>query len=113
MIDWATFNLLRRHVTDRAHYFAGIGIDSARGNAGLGKVAISGARELGQPKVEDLHAPVVGDEQIIRFEIAMDDPLFMSCGQAMNYLQGIIDSLALWHDGAAHALAQALALKQF
>jgi hypothetical protein len=36
--------------------------------------------DLGQPEVENLGASVIGDEDVLRLEIAMDDPL--SCAAA-------------------------------
>src|SRR5208282_4242903 len=66
-----------------------------------------------QPEVQDLHPPVFSDEQILRLEVAMNDPFFMSRSQSMRDLQGVVQSLARGNRSAAQPLPQRLALKQF
>ena len=79
MINGAALHLFRRHVSNSTHHFAGISIDSARRNTGLRDLCVDRAGEFGQAKVQDLHATIVRYEQIIRFQIAVDDTLLMRC----------------------------------
>src|SRR5271163_5173316 len=72
-------------------------------------ISLSKFREA---KVQDLHPPVFGDEQILRLEVAMDDSFFMSRGQPMRNLHGVVQSLAHRDRSAAQPLPQSLALKQ-
>ena len=72
-----------------------------------------GLRQLGQPEIQDLDSPIFREEQILRLEVAMNDPFFVRRGQSMGDLQGIVHSLARRDRSAAQALAQGLSLKQF
>src|SRR5271167_1789107 len=69
--------------------------------------------KLRQPEVQDLHPPIFCEEKILRLEVAMNDPFFMSRGQSMRNLQGAVQSLAHRNRPAAQPLPQRLALKQF
>src|SRR5215472_6251291 len=113
MIYRAAFDLFRRHIVDGAHDLARIGIHPSRGNAGLWLLAVSGAGQLGQAEIENLQASVVGDKEILWFEIAVHDPFFMCGSQAVRDLQGEIDRLARWQGRATDTLSQRLALEQF
>jgi hypothetical protein len=50
--------------------------------------------QLRQPEVQNLHPPVLGDEQVLRLQIAMHDPLLVRRRQPICHLHGIIDSFA-------------------
>jgi hypothetical protein len=59
-------DLLRRHIPDGAHDGAGLGADGDR----LVGLRLANA---GESEIEDLGAAVAGDEDVVGFEIAMDD----------------------------------------
>jgi hypothetical protein len=71
-----------------------------------------GLRQLRQPKIEDLDAPVFGDENIFRLQVAVDDPFVMRRRQSVGDLHSIFDRLALRQGAAIQRRAQALALQQ-
>jgi hypothetical protein len=52
------------------------------------------AHEAGQAEVEDLHLPVARDEDVLRLQIAVDDPFFVGSGEAARHLLGEVDGLA-------------------
>ena len=56
-------------------------------------VAIAGLRQLGQAEVEDLDAPVPGDEQVLGLQVAVDDALVVGGGEPAGDLRG--ESIAL------------------
>ena len=66
-----------------------------------------------QAKVEDFYASVNGDEQVVRFEIAMDNTLFVSCRESARDLHPKIDRLSKCNRVTADHLRQRLALQQF
>ena len=70
-------HLLRRHVAHRAHDRARLGACCRRLSAGAGRAV----GQLGQAEVEDLHEAVAGEEDVLRLEIAVDDPLLVSGGE--------------------------------
>ena len=53
-----------------------------------------GLRELGEPEIENLHAAVAGDEDVLRLQIAVDDPLLVRGGETVRDLDGVLDGLA-------------------
>ncbi len=69
-------------------------------------------RELREAEVQDLHAPVPGDEQVLGLQIAMHDPLLVRRRQAMRNLQRIVDRLPLRQLPARQRRAQRLPLEQ-
>ena len=78
MVDPCTSRLLRRHVADRS--------DDHPRVSGLFRDRIRRKpRRLGNARdteVEDLHASFARDEQVLRFEVAVDDPAIVRRGQA-------------------------------
>ena len=70
--------LFRRHVPGRAHDQIAIGV----GGRGL-SVRVGLHR---QAEVQDLDRPVYGDEQVPRFQIAVDDAPFVRGRQAQQHL---------------------------
>ncbi len=106
MIHGAALDLFGRHVTDGAHDFARISINTTRRNTRLREIGVAGARKLGQTKVENLDATIVCDEQIVRLEIAMDYALLMRGRQAMSDLKRVIDRFSLRQGCAADSLSQ-------
>ena len=71
--------------------------------------SISGAREA---KIEDLHAAVVQDEDILRLQIPVHDPLVVRRGQSPGDLHCDLDCLADWQRSVGHTLAERLTLQQ-
>src|ERR1700761_8981006 len=92
MIDSFPAHLLWSHVTHGAH-------DCPRVcGAGLGCVTIRllGWRlhKLGKAEIKDLDPAVFGNEQILRFQVAMNNSLLMGGCQCMSYLHGVACGLA-------------------
>jgi hypothetical protein len=53
--------------------------------------------ELRETEVEDLHPPIGGEEDVLRLEIAMDDPFRVRGGEAVCDLRGDVDRLPPRH----------------
>src|SRR5262249_59798606 len=68
--------------------------------------------ELGEPEIQDLHAAVRGEEDVLGFEVAVDDPLVMSRGEAVRDAERVLDELALRQPAASQALPQRLSFEQ-
>src|SRR5271169_261146 len=56
--------------------------------------AISRIRQLRQTEVQDLGFAPIGDENVRRFDIAMDDPFFVSRGQTISDLRCEVQQFA-------------------
>ena len=69
-------------------------------------------RQFRQSEIQDLDAPVFGDENILRFQVAVDDPLFVRRRQPVRDLHSILDRLTLGQGAAIERRAQAFALQQ-
>jgi hypothetical protein len=41
--------------------------------------------ELGQPEIEDLYAPIFGDENVLRLQITVDDSSVMCRTESLGY----------------------------
>lgn len=107
-------DLLGRHVSHRAHDDAGAGFE-LRGRFGhlrRGRERADRAHELRQAEIQDLQSTVGGDEEILRFEIPVDDALLVRGGQPLGELSCIVDRLARREIGAGHFLAQRLTFEQ-
>ena len=65
------------------------------------------------PEVEDFHAPVFRQEQVLRLEIAVHDPAFVGRRQPLRHLCGVLQRTAdrEWSPGS-QPVPQRLALKQ-
>src|ERR1043165_6461104 len=112
-VDRLGGDLLGRHVAGRADDGAG------RGEMPRGLVAVAARRhvlgELGEAEVEDLHAAVGRDEEVLRLEVAMDEPLFVRDGERPGDLDGVVDGLRQRERRrivVAEGLAQRLAFEQ-
>jgi hypothetical protein len=65
-----------------------------------------------QAEVQDLHAAIAGDEEVLRLEIAVDDPLLVRRGQAAGDLDCVVQGLAHGQRSPLQPLPQGLALDQ-
>ena len=83
------------------------------GERGFVRVRVRFLRQLRQAEIQNLDAPVFGDENILRLQVAVDDSLFMRRRQPVRYLYSILDRLTLGHGPAIQRRAQALALQKF
>ena len=69
---------------------------------------------LRQSEVEDLQASIVGEEQILGLEIAMDDAALVSGGQAFENLARVVDGPERREmPRVFQTVAQRLTLEQF
>ena len=103
-----TADLLRRHVADRAEHAAGLRRDkrARRRNSGHGVLC---AR---QAEVEDLGVQIAGDEDIVRFQIAVDDTFCVRGGETVGHVRHQLDRVAPGQWAARQAGAQVLAFQQ-
>ena len=85
-------DLLRRHVAESPEHDARLrGAGRRRQARRVGPCLVQ--RQLGQAEVEDLDAAVLRDEQVLGFQIPVDDPLFVRRGEAVSDLQRVVDRL--------------------
>jgi hypothetical protein len=54
----------------------------------------------------------VRDEQVVRLQIAVDDPFLVGCREAIRNLERVINRFSLRQRGAIDSLAQRLAFEQ-
>src|SRR5262249_52851369 len=111
MIRLLSTHLLRRHVTDRAHNHAGISDPFLRGRVLVYAVKMLPV-EFSKTEIEDLHPPVVRDEQVLRLQVTMDDAFGMRGGQSLGDLPRVIDSLSRSDCALLYQLAQLFAFEQ-
>src|ERR1035438_9623895 len=103
-------DLLRCHVAYRGQHMAGASLLDSSGRA-VGGCGIK-LREFGQSEVENLEASVFGEEQVFRFEVAMNNSGVVSGGQTTGDVHTGIAGLAQAHGASAQAIAQGFALEQ-
>ena len=103
--------LLRRHVAWSADNDVGVG-ECRRWALGADRAAGIAFRQLGQSEVEDLGVAGAGDEDVLGFEVAVDDVVGMGRSEPVGDLGCVLDRLALRHAAAVDSLAKALALEQ-
>jgi hypothetical protein len=74
----------------------------------LVSIELSAFRET---EIKNLYPAVIGDKDVVRFQIAVNDSFFMCCCKAFSNLQRIVDrpSLAYWR--TTDAVAQRLTFK--
>jgi hypothetical protein len=109
VIDRLPPHLLGRHVADRSHELPRPGRRRLRR---LPAVAGQPIRDLRQAKVEQLQPPFARDEDVLRLDVAVDDPLRVGGGQPLRHLHGEPQDLALARGPVRHHLPQRLALEQ-
>ena len=98
MVNIFRAHLLGRHVTDSSHHRASLG---ALGKRRFRTRSVFALANLGKAEVQNLHPPLIGEKQVFRLQIAMDDPFFMRRRQAVRDLNGIVDRLAQRHRTAS------------
>ncbi len=104
-------HLFRGHVAHRAHHRARVRV--AGHGRRIGVVSRPGGRSLPrQAEVEDLDATVLRDEDVVRLEVPMDDPLVVGGREAAGDLQRIFDGLARGERSSGQARAERLAIEQ-
>jgi len=101
-------HLLRRHVPDGAQCDAGLG----HGRHRLAR-ARRRRRVARQAEVEDLHAAVAHEEEVLRLQITMDDVLLVRSRQAVRDLRRDVERLPERQGPALQALAQRFPLQHF
>jgi hypothetical protein len=62
--------------------------------------------ELRQPEVENLGPAITGDEQVLRFQIAVNNSLVVRSRQSFGNLLGVVERLARGERARTQALAQ-------
>src|SRR5262245_23537032 len=83
-------HLLRRHVTDRPQHYPrrrqwSVQCRHVAGPMSRPRILLS------QPEVEDFHATVLGDEQVLRLQVAMHHALLVRGGKSLRNLQSVLD----------------------
>jgi len=110
-VDGVAPDLLGRHVAAGPEDRAGRGhVAGGHGGRLLGVDALD--ERLGEPKVEDLHPPVAEQEQVLRLEVAVDDPLVVRRRQRLGDLGPVLHGLADRQAPVIQALAERLPLQQ-
>src|SRR5437899_2036114 len=94
VIDGLATDLLRRHVAYCAHNDARIGIDTSRGNVCLRLTAVR-LSEFRNAEVENFYAAIIGDEDVVGFQIAMNDSFLMCGGKPVRDLARVLNHSAL------------------
>ena len=104
-------HLLRRHVADSPHHRAGVCVHAPRRDLRLGLLPVP-LRQLRQPEVQNLRAPVRSDEDVLGLEIAVHNSALVRGGEAARDLRCVVDGLTLRERRAPQLLAQRLAFEQ-
>ena len=68
--------------------------------------------QLGEAEVEDLYVTIAGDEEILRFQIAMDDVPLVRGGEPASDLRRVIERLARRYRTLPNPRAQRFAFEQ-
>ena len=88
-IDALAEQLLGRHVADRAHDRAGLGVHAERGLRAVGgEHARAAGGEFRQSEVENLRVAVAADHQVFRLQVAVDDARLVGLRQPLGDLDG-------------------------
>src|SRR5215468_7895387 len=112
MINCATAYLFGRHVTSGAHHRARIRVYATRGNISLSSVVVRWLDQLCQPEIQNLDPVIIGDEEIVRFEVAMNDSLFVGGGESVSDLYCVLDCFTLGDWAIVESITQRLTFKQ-
>ena len=104
-------HLLGRHVADRSQDRARL--RRARGGRRAGLAAVAPAAfPFREAEVEDLQPALPGDEDVLRLQVAVDDPLVVRGGQGLGQLHRVLHGLAHGQGARRQPLPQRLALEQ-
>ena len=109
MVDRLTADLLGRHVAHRAQDDAEArqGVRGGRRLVGAGRTS-----QFRHTEVQDLHAAIAREEQVLGLQVAMDDATLVRGGESPGDLHGEVDGLPLWHGAAPEPAAERLAFEQ-
>ena len=94
MVDGEASYLLRSHIPHRAKDKSRLGIWRRCRQIGGGCKRRVGMDKLGEAEVENLDVPFRRDEDIVGFEIPMDDAFVVSRCQTVGNLNRIVDTLS-------------------
>ena len=108
-------SLFRRHVGDRAQGPSAGGVSRVSRRFGIGRECLPGqAANFRQAEIENLGGASIGDKNVGRFDIAVQNPFFMrrfhTCENVRSHLQ------ELWERQRAffgNDLAQVLTFEEF
>ena len=89
LIRGLTPDLLGRHVPDGAKNRALLGVRLRRGERLAGSQRHR-RHQLGDAEVEDLQPSLLGDEEVLRLQVAMDDAFLVRSREALRELQGVV-----------------------
>src|SRR5262249_28552081 len=68
--------------------------------------------EFRQTEIEDLHPPIVRDEQVLRLQVTVDDAFGVSGGQSLGDLPRVINRLSRSDRALLYQFAQLFAFDQ-
>ncbi len=105
-------HLLRRHVADRSEDDSRLGPGRRGRQIRLLARALFGVRQLREAEVEDLQPPVLRDEEVLRLQVAVDDPLLVRRGKPVRHLERVVDRLARREPSAGEGRAQRLTFQK-
>lgn len=103
-VDLLSPDLLGRHISDRSHHLPFRRVAHFRGafRHGLG----FRLQQLGQAEIQDLNRPILGQEQVFRFQVPVNDASLMGDRQSAGNLQGQLDRLTLGLGTVGHRRAK-------
>jgi hypothetical protein len=106
MVDAKAARDLRRHVRHRPHH-----CPAAVHRDGLGLEGRIRADQFRQAEVEDLYPAVSRDEEVARFDVAMNDAAIVRRSQTAGDLTRVIGRLAGRQRTAGHPVVQGVAIE--
>jgi hypothetical protein len=113
MIDVAATYLFRRHVADGAQHQTWFGAANHRRHHRCRAASRLAERDrLRQAEIEDLDAGVSRDEDVLRFQVAMNDAFLMRRGQAARDLHRDVDRAPRRQRSLRQPVAKRLAIEQ-
>ncbi len=118
VIDAQALDLLGRHVVERSHDGARFrgpgGTPRQDGSRRRARLLFRGRRLLlpGQAEVEDLHVPVLRDEEVLGLQVAVNDPLLVRRREALRDLGCVVDDEVSGDRARIEPVAECLALQQ-